>query len=399
MRIMHLSDLHIGKKIHGFSMLADQKYILDRICEIARNQKPQAVIIAGDIYDQSVPSAEAVSMFDIFLAEMSKIADHIFIISGNHDSAERIAFGHKIMSKSGVHLSPVFDGNVRPMELEDEYGKICFYMLPFIMLHEARQIFAQAAKENNPENPELPEIKSYNDIAITAVSRMEVNRECRNVLITHQFVTGAKECESEDIISVGGADNVNADVFEPFDYVALGHLHGPQHIERDSIRYCGTPLKYSFSEKDHKKTLTMLEIGRKNAGEYAEIKINEIPLVPLHDMREIKGKYDELMLRENYINTNKEDYLHIILTDENDVPDGMARLRSVYPNAMLLDYDNQRTKNIPGLQQLAASRSKSGLQLLEELYKMINGSEMDGNQIEFAKEIFDDIGKDHQEGK
>ena len=192
---------------------------------------------------------------------------------------------------------------------------------------------------------------------------------------------------------------MNADVFEPFDYVALGHLHGPQHIERDSIRYCGTPLKYSFSEKDHKKTLTMLEIGRKNAGEYAEIKINEIPLVPLHDMREIKGKYDELMLRENYINTNKEDYLHIILTDENDVPDGMARLRSVYPNAMLLDYDNQRTKNIPGLQQLAASRSKSGLQLLEELYKMINGSEMDGNQIEFAKEIFDDIGKDHQEGK
>ena len=398
MKIIHLSDLHIGKKVHGFSMMTDQEHILNQICDIIKAQKPDAVIIAGDIYDQSVPSAEAVSLFDRFLAEISGIASHVFIISGNHDSAERIAYGHEIMKKGGVHLSPVFDGNVRPVEIEDEYGKIRFYMLPFVRLPEARLALSQAFQKDNPEI-QIPEIHSYDDAVKAAISRMNINRECRNVLITHQFVTGAAQCESEDIISVGGADNVNSDAFSAFDYVALGHLHGPQHIGRESVRYCGTPLKYSFSEKDHKKTITVLDIGNKKNGDYADIAITEIPLNPIRDMREIRGRYNDIMNRENYVNTNTEDYLHIVLTDEEDVPEGISRLRSVYPNIMLLDYDNERTRHSPELREIAKIHRKSRMELLEDLYKMMNGKDMSNEQREFAQSIFDEIGNGNQEEK
>ena len=319
MKLVHLSDLHLGKRVNEFSMLEDQKHILWEILRIIGREKPEGVIIAGDVYDKAVPPAEAVALLDEFLVRLAGMKTEVFIISGNHDSAERIAFGSRLIRESGVHLSPVFSGEIEPCTLTDEYGEAKIWMLPFIKPADVRHAF--------PEE----EIADYTDAVRTVIRHMNPDPSVRNVLVAHQFVTGAARSDSEDV-SVGGMDNVDASVFEPFDYVALGHIHGPQRIGRETVRYCGTPLKYSFSERNHVKSVTVVTLGEKGRTE-----IRTVPLIPLHDMREIRGTYEELTLRKNWEGTATDDYLHVILTDENDVPDAMARLRVIYPNIMKVD--------------------------------------------------------------
>ena len=429
MKIIHLSDLHIGRKVHNVSMLPDQRHILSQILEIAAEHRPQAVIMAGDIYDQSVPSADAVALFDFFLnslsALLSKYGGSIFIISGNHDSPERIAFGGGIMAKSRVYISHVYDGNIKPAMLKDEYGDIAFYMLPFVRLPEFRHALAAAgneavkngdslAAENNAsDNSEDPEIKTYSAAVSAAISRMNVQPECRNILLSHQFVTGAERCESEDIVSVGGTDNVDSSVFAPFDYVALGHLHGPQNVGSARIRYCGTPLKYSFSEINHKKSVTLLEIrGKKQkympaqceaaaVPAESEISIKEIPLKPKHEMRKIRGTYNELMKRDNYINTDREDFLHVILTDEEEIPCAANRMSLVYPNIMLLEYDNSRSRSRADFsadRDIKGIKAMNPLEMLEDFYRQMNGTGMSGEQKEIASGVFDEISEEKREG-
>ena len=259
MKIIHLSDLHLGKRVHEFSMLDDQRYILKQILEHVAEEHPDVVILAGDIYDKPVPPAEAVQLFDQFLCGFAEQGVEVMIISGNHDSAERIAFGGKLMEHSGVHVSPVYDGDVKPVELEDAYGIVQFFLLPFIKPIHVRRCYAEE------------EIESYTDAMRTAISHMERNADARQVLVTHQFVTGAERSDSEEI-SVGGTDNVDVTVFDGFDYVALGHIHRPQRIMRDTVRYCGTPLKYSFSEAGHEKSLTVVELEEKG-----KVSIRPIP--------------------------------------------------------------------------------------------------------------------------
>ncbi len=373
MKIIHLSDLHIGKRVNEFSMIEDQEYILTKIINIIDEEKPQAVIIAGDVYDKSVPSAEAVTLFDDFLVRLAKRKLRVFVISGNHDSAERIAFGGRLISGSGIYLSPVYDGSIEAITLTDEYGEVDFFMLPFVKPSHVRRYY--------PDE----EINSYTDAIRTVISNMDITESKRNVLITHQFVTGAQRSESEDI-SVGGSDNVDVSVFDCFDYVALGHIHGPQNIGRDTVRYCGTPLKYSFSEKDHEKSVTVVEMQEKG-----DTEIKTVPLVPRHDLREIKGTYDELTLRANYEGTDTEDYMHVILTDEEDVPDAMARLRAVYPNIMKLDYDNTRTRTASHIEGAENVEYKSETELLGEFYEKQNGQQMSQEQLRFSAELFEKI--------
>ena len=265
MRLVHLSDLHIGKRVHEYSMIEDQRYILTKIINIIDDINAQGVIIAGDIYDKPVPSAEAVQLFDDFLYRLSKRNLQVFIISGNHDSAERIAFASRLIEQSGVHLSPVYSGKVTPVTLTDEHGEINIYMLPFIKPQHVRKYF------------ETEEISSYTDAIRIAVESMNIDTSKRNILVTHQFVTGSERCDSEEI-SVGGSDNVDSSVFSGFDYVALGHIHSPQNCKSEKIRYCGTPLKYSFSEKNHKKSVTVLDLYEKG-----NMEISTIPLEPLRD--------------------------------------------------------------------------------------------------------------------
>lgn len=373
MKLIHLSDLHIGKRVNEVSMIEEQEYILNRILEIIDTQQPQAVLVAGDVYDRSVPSAEAVTLFDDFLWQLSRRELSVFIISGNHDSPERLAFGNRLMEGSGIHLSPVYSGRVEPIILTDEYGDVNFYLLPFIKPAHVRRFYPE-------EN-----IEDYTDACRVAVEQMSIDPTQRNVILTHQFVTGASRCESEEI-SVGGTDNVDAQVFENFDYVALGHIHGPQNILPGKIRYCGTPLKYSFSEAAHHKSVTVVELGEKGA-----LEITTVPLTPRRDMRKIRGTYAELTARSYYEGTNVEDYLHITLTDEEDVPEAMGRLRAIYPNLLQLTYDNARTRSNTHIEGAQDIQRKSPLELLGELYELQNNQPMSDVQRAYAQELIENI--------
>ena len=358
-------------------MLDDQGYILRQILEITDAERPEAVVIAGDVYDKSVPSGEAVTLFDWFLVALAKRGVPLLLISGNHDSPERLAFGSRLLDASGIYISPVYGGEVRPITLQDEYGPVYFWLLPFLKPAHVKRFF--------PDEP----IESYTDAIRTVIAHMDVDFSARNVLVTHQFVTGAATCESEEL-SVGGTDNVDASVFDGFDYVALGHIHGPQNIGSSRVRYCGTPLKYSFSEASHHKSVTVVSLGTKG-----NLELQLCPLYPRHDLREIRGSFAEITDREFYAGTAADDYLHIILTDEEDVPEAVGKLRMIYPNLMKLSYDNARTRTDHVIDAAADVQRKTPLELFEELYELQNNQPMNEEQRAFAQDLIEQIREEH----
>ena len=373
MKFIHVSDLHLGKRLHETSLIEDQAAILQQILAIIDEQKPTGILVAGDVYDKSVPSAEAVQLFDFFLVELAKRELQVFVISGNHDSPERIAFGSKIMDVSGIHLSPVYDGNVKPIVLQDNDGELNVYMLPFVKPMHVRRFY------------EDEEIASYTDAVRVAIAKMNVDTSKRNVLLTHQFVTGATRSESEE--TVGGTDNVDAAVFEYFDYVALGHLHKPQYCANEKIRYSGTPLKYSFSEANDKKSVTVLEIGKKGEN----IRLETVELKPVRDMRKIRGTFDELLNPVFTESQNADDYLQITLTDEDDVPNAMARLQAVYKNALELRYDNARTRANASVLDGTADEKKTAFDLFAEFFALQNNAEMTETQSAYMQALIGQI--------
>ena len=378
MRLAHISDLHLGKRVNEFSMLEDQRYIVKQIECILEEEAADAVLIAGDVYDKPVPPGEAVRLFDGFLTVLADRGIHVFVISGNHDSPERIAFGSRLMEKSRVYMAPVYDGHVSPIELRDAYGSVYVYMLPFIK--------PAVVKKCWPEE----KIETYEDAVGCAVAHMKEDAfvpEARNVLMAHQLVIGASRCDSEEV-SVGGLDQVSAGLFRDFDYTALGHIHGPQNAGGERIRYCGSPLKYSFSEAGHVKSVTIVDLEEKG-----NVRVRTRPLIPLHDMREIRGSYAEVVSRDFYRGTAVDDYLHITLTDEEDILDAMGKLRAIYPNIMRLDYDNRRTREGGQLPE-KVQRAKSPLELLEELYALQNNQPMSGEQRDFSARLIEELWED-----
>ena len=379
MKFIHISDLHLGKRVNDFSMLEDQKYIMIKIINVIDDEKPDGVIIAGDIYDKSIPSAEAVEMFDDFLVRLAERKLQVFIISGNHDSPERLAFGGRIMDLSGVHISPVYNGKVNPITISDGYGSLNVYLLPFVKPANVRQYF------------ENKEINTYTDAVRAAVEQMNINCAERNILVTHQFVTGATRSESEEI-SVGGSDNVDAEVFEAFDYVALGHIHGPQNVGSEKTRYSGTPLKYSFSEVSHQKSVTVVDLKAKK-----DLSIKKVVLVPQHDMVEIKGTYMDLTSKSYYEGTSYiNDYVHITLTDEDDIPDAIGKLRIIYKNLMKLDYDNTRTRRRGTISGTDDIEKKTPLDLFSEFYELQNNKPMSCEQKEYIEGLIKTLWEDEQ---
>ena len=373
MKLIHLSDLHIGKRVNEFSLLEDQRYILEQILAVIDQEQADGVLIAGDIYDKPVPPAEAVQVFDDFLTRLAERKTPVFAISGNHDCAERVAFGARLMSGTGVYLSPVYDGKVTGITLEDEYGEAVIWLLPFVKPALVRHVFADE------------EAGSYQEAVRIAVDHIAAEEEKRNVLLAHQFVTGAFRCESEEIL-VGGLDNVDVSVFDRFDYVALGHIHSPQQVGRETVRYCGTPLKYSFSEAEQEKSVTVVELGKKG-----QVGIRTVPLRPLRDMRRIRGTYLELTALSFYQDTNREDYIQAVLTDEEDVPDGLMKLRVIYPNLMKLEYDNQRTRDNREISGTCEAEQKSELELFEEFYELQNNQPFSERQREFVMQLIQKI--------
>lgn len=373
MKLIHLSDLHLGKRLNGFSLLDDQAYILDAILSVVDAESPDAVLIAGDVYDRTVPPEQAVRLFDDFLVRLSARGVPVVVISGNHDSAERLAFGARLMEDSGVTLAPVYDGTVTPVTLSDAHGVVRIWPLPFLRRAQIQRFF--------PDR----ELHTETEALAAVIEQMSLDHTQRNVLVAHQFVTGAAVCDSEEI-QVGTADSVDAAVFAPFDYVALGHLHGAQSVGREAVRYCGTPLKYSLSEKDHVKSVTVVELGAKG-----DVLIRTVPLTPKHDLRELRGTYDALTLREHYLGTATDDYLGVVLTDEQDVPDALARLRVIYPNILQLRYDNTRTRTAPELLPLDMTQRRTELQLFEDFYAIQNGQAMTDAQRELTARLLQEI--------
>lgn len=370
MKFIHLSDLHIGKRVNEFSMLEDQKYILNDILNIIDEEAPDAVIIAGDVYDKSIPSTEAVEMLDGFLYKLSKRDIEVFIISGNHDSPERLSFASRLIEHSGIHIAPVYHGEITPYRVKD----VNIYLLPFIKPAHVRRFF------------EDEKIESYTDAMKTVLGKMNIDSSECNILVTHQFVTGSSRTESEDV-SVGGTDNIDADVFDQFAYVALGHIHRPQNCGSERIRYCGTPLKYSFSEANDEKSVTVGEISPDK-----NLVIRTIPLKPKRDMVEIKGKYAEIMEKKYYENTSyQEDYMHITLTDEDDIIDAVSKLRTVYHNLMKLDYDNLRTQTNIQVTGATDVDTKSPLELFDDFYTEQNGQKLNDDQTRYLQEIIESV--------
>lgn len=379
MKFFHISDIHLGKKVNGYSMMDEQRYILGEILRMADEEKPDAVVIAGDIYDRTYPSPEAVALCDEFLFQLSSRSIAVLAISGNHDSPERVAFGSRIFGRSGIHLSPVYDGHVEPVVLSDEYGSVNFYMLPFIRPYDVRRYF--------PDE----EIETYDDAVKKAVNDLGVDFSVRNVLITHQFVSGAKNSDSEEVM-VGGTNQVEVSAFAGFDYTALGHLHRPQHVKSEIVRYSGAPLKYSTSEANDTKSVTVAELRIKG-----DITLRQLPLTPKHDLRIIKGKFEELISPDFDCGGANDDYIHIVLTDEDDVPDAVGKLRSIYPRIMTIEYDNTRTRMMNTVEMSSDKplRAKSSEELFEELYELQNGTCLTATQKETVREIMSEL----QEGE
>lgn len=374
MRFMHLSDLHLGKKVNGYSMIEDQKYIINNILQIIDNEKIESVIIAGDVYDKSVPPVDAVELFNDFLEELENRNLYVFVISGNHDSPERIAFGNSFMRKSKIFFSPVYNGEINAIELNDEYGKINIWMLPFIKPLNVRKVYEDKV------------INTYNDAVKIVIDNLKIDTNERNIMITHQFVTGAERTDSEEI-SVGGSDNIDVSNFDKFDYTALGHIHRPQNCKSERVRYSGTPLKYSFSEAKDKKSATIIDIKEKN-----NISIKTVPFKPLRDMVEIKGKYNDIMRLDFYKDTSyREDYMHIILTDEEDIPDVITKLRAVYHNIMKVDYDNIRTRSSNQIKEIENIESFSPFELFSDFYKQQNNKSMNEEQNNYIKNTIEEI--------
>ena len=379
MKIIHLADLHIGKRVNEFSMIDDQKYILNQILKIIDKEKPDAVIIAGDVYDKQVPSIEAVELLDSFISDISKRKTTTFIISGNHDSAERLAFGSSLMAMGKIYISPVYNGKISKYTLKNDFGSANFYLLPFVKPNHVKRFF--------PDE----KIESYTDAIKVVVDNLKLDTSEINILIAHQFVTGASRTESEEI-SVGGLDNVDASVFEDFDYVALGHIHRPQKIGTERIRYCGTPLKYSFSEVNDTKSVSIIEINSKE-----DFNLRTIPLIPKRDMRKIRGTYEELTTKNSYENTNTDDYIHVTLTDEFNVADAIQKLRVIYKNIMKLEYDNMRTRESRKINlDDMVIENKNPLEIFSEFYKLQNNKEMNDEQKEIIKKIMEEVWEENK---
>ena len=377
MKFFHLADLHLGKRVNGFPMIEDQKIILDQILELADSEHPDAVMIAGDVYDKSIPSVEAVNLMDDFLVELVRRKLQVFVISGNHDSAERVSYGGRVMEQSGIHISPRISG-CGPIRLDDQYGPLYIYLIPYIHPSVVREAY--------PEE----KVTDWTQAMEVLIRNAHVDPAARNIAVAHQYVTASgvrpEECDSEQK-HIGGLDNVDYSVFDAFDYVALGHLHGPQRIGRDTVRYAGSPLKYSFSEEKHKKSVTLVEIKEKGQVEY-----RQLPLVPARDFKTLRGTFSEVMSPGFTAPLSAEDYYRIILTDEQDVDQALARLRKYfYKNLMDLEYDNTRTRTQSDIDAGEEALEKEPIEVLQELFLKQNGTAMNDFQTQTAALLIEEI--------
>ena len=357
MRFLHIADLHLGKQMNDWPLLQDQEAILDQIVSMADSEQADAVLIAGDVYQRSSPQAEAVALFDSFVSRLAGLGKKVFIISGNHDSAPRISYFSSLVRSSGVYVSEAFDGSLQKVALRDREGDIIVWMLPFLRPSQVKR--------------KLPaeKIVTYQDAVEAVLRSAPVDPARRNVLLCHQFISGCETCDSEER-AVGGLDSVDGRIFGQFDYVALGHIHKPQKVLRNTLRYAGSPLKYSFSEAGHAKSAVLVDMGEKG-----DIKVRLMPLYPLHDVRLMEGTLDDLM-RLPY----SEDYLWITLRDELPPPDARVTLSVNFPNMMKFSIVNSRTKFDLDVAAVEQMENKTVPELFADFYSLQNNGQPPGEE-------------------
>ena len=375
MKLFHLSDLHLGKRVYAFSMLRDQQYVLKQVCALAEKHQPDGILLSGDLYDKPIPPVEAVQLLDEFLTKMQQMGIAVYSISGNHDSAGRVDFGSRILQQQNLHICGAFDGKLYHVSKEDAFGEIHFYLLPFL-----KPATVSAFREGG-------ESLTYAEAVKWALETMDIDTTKRNVLLAHQFVTwkGTAEESDSETKTLGGVDEMDASLFFDFDYVALGHLHSPQRIGRDTIRYGGSPLKYSFSELRQKKGVTLVEIQEKG-----NITTEFLPLEPLHPLREIKGTLADLLEAAEEAG-GSEDYVRAILTDEGAVYDPVGRLRVYYPNLMTLEMA-QRGERQEDFSLQLDQEQLSGPALFAGFFEKQNDREMSEAQKSLVEKIWQDLG-------
>lgn len=378
MKLIHTADLHIGKMVNGFSMLKDQEYVLEQIVKIAMEEKADALIIAGDIYDRNIPPSEAVVVFDQFVSELIEEGIPVLFVSGNHDSPERLSFARNILAQKNLHIGGIFDGRVECACFHDEYGEVIIHLVPFVKPPVVRHVLGNE------------KIISFEDSVRGMLDTIDLDKKKRNILVTHYFITnmGAlpEISDSETRISVGGTDNVDLSLFDGFDYVALGHIHGPQRIGRDTVRYAGSPLKYSFSEIFHKKSVTVIELNEKE-----NVILRTRELNPLHDLRKVKGKLEDLISKEVSSMADPMDYLQVTLTNEEELIDPIGTLRSVYPNVMQLILEKNLRKKDAVSKKADHIKNKTTLELYKEFYESVTEREFDRQRKEIMISLIDEI--------
>ena len=373
MKIAHISDLHLGKSLYNYSLTEDQDYILDQITGILVEKKVEVLIIAGDVYDKNVAPEAGLKVLRKFLNRLVEAKIKVLIISGNHDSAERLTFGAEFMTEKGIYFSKVYDGTIEPVTFEDDFGPVNFYLLPFVKPSTVQHYYEDKT------------ISTYEDAVRCAVEHMNVNYSERNVAIAHQNIMNAERCESEEII-IGFQDAVSDEVFKDFDYTALGHIHKQQKIGKHNVMFSGTPLKYSTSEFTHKKVMPLITLGEKG-----KVDIELIPLEPKRDLRQITGTLDEIMKASKEDPNNHEDFIDVILTNENEVMDAMATLRTVYPNVLKITYDNKASRAAENIERLGTVDKKNPLEIFEAFYKSRIGEDMDDQKKEYIHSLIEKI--------
>lgn len=371
MKLIHISDLHLGKKLHECSLIEDQLFCLNQVVRQAITLHVDGVIIAGDIYDKSIPSEEAVLLFDDFLTKLTKAHIPIYLISGNHDSAKRLAFGTNLLAENHIHIASIFDQEIKSISLEDEYGTLYIHLIPFVKPSQVKALYPNE------------EIHSYEDAFAFMIKTISLDESKRHILVAHQFFSGATICDSERLC-VGGTEQISLQNLEGFDYVALGHLHMPQKVGRETIRYCGSLLKYSFSETNHMKSMTVVELKEKG-----NVLIQMIPFEYLHDVKELKGTYLELTSKAFYQELNQTDYYHITLEDDHMIMNALGKLRTIYPNLLKLDYQQKKHHAIQQKQE--TQEYKSDFALFEELFYIQNNKSMNELQTKYMKQLLDEI--------
>ena len=378
MKFIHLGDLHLGKTVNEFRMIDDQAFILEQILQCVKERDVDAVLVAGDVYDKSIPSEEAVRLLDSFLARLAEMGKAVIMISGNHDSDDRLQFGSRLFEARNVYITGRYEGFMPEVVLEDVYGKVHFWMLPFVK--------ASVVAHYHPDE----KVDSYDTAIRIALADIPLDRSERNVILSHQFVTGSgnKDAAQDPVMAgselvrpemVGTIEKVGSDVYDPFDYAALGHIHSPQSLGRKEVRYSGSPLSYSLSEIGHEKSFPLVTLGEKS-----QVEIELVPLVPRRRMRHLRGPLAQLLDPARI--TDDQDYIYITLTDEQPIPDAIGRVRTYYPNVMKLDYDNSHTRALQQVTFSGITAGRSYHELIRDFYSLMNGGEPTEEEMEILGE-------------